>query len=652
MTGDFPGEAQFFYEEYLDGGEPYRIDGCPGTIELYYKDGVALCPVGQGKTTAAMNTAAKAGKVLLAAYNTLYAFDPAKMEVRQVKIKMPDSGSAVTELPDGTAAIYNMKMLYRYDGELHELPLPTDFKQKKTCHLGVSQDGKYLYFGDPLAAYDLSGGKVVQSIPEIGTVRWGYATDTRRNELNLAAWRRIIVLANADNPAKWREIGRLGSTDAAPIYTHRDVAPASCSGSLCYLPESDEMLFASRTGVTILGMKPHAGNLCGELKWERYVRDNDEIAGDTALHQALRRRKMIAAWVTTSHAVNADALANMKKSGINAVIHMVFQIDHGRFYPPHDVRQTILNTGKLCAEKDMTYILCITPYNISVNNSKQTFRRMILPDGTVAKYRSEPRNPQYTVTEFPCWLDREYSEKAGMRFNMVEFAKLAKEAGIVGVIFELGDGTTPTNIHGRNCLCDHCFQSYLASAGLGKEDVPANQRAKFLGKQKKYPDFVHWQQEELAKICAEANAAMREIAPEVCACVMLPETASDYTKDWRFTAFIKGFQRKGNPVPVFSEQTYALPYMPELCSKLDDKWASNGLETLLIPGQTNYWIPPAELAKRVRTYLKYTPGVYYYHNYQWYTERRGEPFYNPMDRMFHKGGYTLGDYMDLPNPLK
>ena len=58
MTGDFPGEAQFFYEEYLDGGEPYRIDGCPGTIELYYKDGVALCPVGQGKTTAALNTAA------------------------------------------------------------------------------------------------------------------------------------------------------------------------------------------------------------------------------------------------------------------------------------------------------------------------------------------------------------------------------------------------------------------------------------------------------------------------------------------------------------------------------------------------------------------------------------------------------------------
>ena len=58
MTGDFPGEAQCFYEEYLAGGDRYQIDGCPDTIELYYKNGVALCPVGQGKVAAALNTAA------------------------------------------------------------------------------------------------------------------------------------------------------------------------------------------------------------------------------------------------------------------------------------------------------------------------------------------------------------------------------------------------------------------------------------------------------------------------------------------------------------------------------------------------------------------------------------------------------------------
>ena len=58
MAGDFPGEAQYYYEEYLDGGEAYTIKGTPGDITLYYKDGVALCPIGQGKISAAVNTSA------------------------------------------------------------------------------------------------------------------------------------------------------------------------------------------------------------------------------------------------------------------------------------------------------------------------------------------------------------------------------------------------------------------------------------------------------------------------------------------------------------------------------------------------------------------------------------------------------------------
>ena len=58
MAGDFPGEAQCFYEEYLAGGDTYQINGTPGTIDLYYKDGIALCLTGQGKVAAALNTAA------------------------------------------------------------------------------------------------------------------------------------------------------------------------------------------------------------------------------------------------------------------------------------------------------------------------------------------------------------------------------------------------------------------------------------------------------------------------------------------------------------------------------------------------------------------------------------------------------------------
>ena len=58
MAEDFPGEAQYYYEEYLDGCETYTIKGSPDDLTLYYKDGVALCLTGMGKVSAAINTSA------------------------------------------------------------------------------------------------------------------------------------------------------------------------------------------------------------------------------------------------------------------------------------------------------------------------------------------------------------------------------------------------------------------------------------------------------------------------------------------------------------------------------------------------------------------------------------------------------------------
>ena len=58
MAGDFPGEAQYYYEAYLTDAEAFDVPyGAPGT-KLYYKDGVALCVLGMGKVNAALTTMA------------------------------------------------------------------------------------------------------------------------------------------------------------------------------------------------------------------------------------------------------------------------------------------------------------------------------------------------------------------------------------------------------------------------------------------------------------------------------------------------------------------------------------------------------------------------------------------------------------------
>lgn len=58
MAGDFPGEAQYYYERYLDGAETYEIAGGTEGNLLYVKDGVALYMLGMGKVNSALNTMA------------------------------------------------------------------------------------------------------------------------------------------------------------------------------------------------------------------------------------------------------------------------------------------------------------------------------------------------------------------------------------------------------------------------------------------------------------------------------------------------------------------------------------------------------------------------------------------------------------------
>lgn len=53
MTGDEPGEAQFYYDAYVKDGDQYEITGGYEDHKLYVKDGVALYVTGMGKVNSA-----------------------------------------------------------------------------------------------------------------------------------------------------------------------------------------------------------------------------------------------------------------------------------------------------------------------------------------------------------------------------------------------------------------------------------------------------------------------------------------------------------------------------------------------------------------------------------------------------------------------
>jgi purine nucleoside permease len=55
MSGDFPGEAQYYFDAYVKNGEVYDIDGGFQGNKLYVKDGVALYVTGMGKVNTAVS---------------------------------------------------------------------------------------------------------------------------------------------------------------------------------------------------------------------------------------------------------------------------------------------------------------------------------------------------------------------------------------------------------------------------------------------------------------------------------------------------------------------------------------------------------------------------------------------------------------------
>ena len=57
ITGDFPGEAQLFYEKYCQGGEEIELSHMPPTAHFYYnkETGAAILITGAGKTAAGLS---------------------------------------------------------------------------------------------------------------------------------------------------------------------------------------------------------------------------------------------------------------------------------------------------------------------------------------------------------------------------------------------------------------------------------------------------------------------------------------------------------------------------------------------------------------------------------------------------------------------
>lgn len=56
ISGDFPGEGQYYFKEYMKDADTYKIPGGHEGSKMYVKDGIAYYVLGEGKINAALST--------------------------------------------------------------------------------------------------------------------------------------------------------------------------------------------------------------------------------------------------------------------------------------------------------------------------------------------------------------------------------------------------------------------------------------------------------------------------------------------------------------------------------------------------------------------------------------------------------------------
>lgn len=617
------------FSKTLDDNEaPIHFD-CPAPLGTHFNQPL-LAPLSEQQF------------LLAARDGTVWRFDCQKPNGAKVAFSFKPGKFTMARNPaSGKVYAFSSSKLLQWQDD--NFVLLTELPVSECYSINFSPSGEHIYFYQPLSAYEIATGKFISTSEHNQLYRWGMAVDVKNNVLYCAGWNALDAFWPADTPAKWQQINALMVTDQVPIYTHRALNPATNNGSVIYLQDKDEMLVACKLGITTL-KRNTTGAETFPLKndFRQLQFDNRSLAGNGDWQKFLRRQKLVAAWVSSTSEITNESMANYRRAGINTLLFLCFQIDHGQFYPPYDVRESIRKVSKLCRENDFQLIAAITPYNISINNSDPNFRRLVVANGEIGRYTRPPRNEKYVNLDFPCYHDQSFAERQGVIYQAREFALLAQEKIIDGLCFELGDGFGGTNISRSLCFCDACMTKF----GQVPELPPPAERQRWLYNNNLYQAYESFQEQELAAICRAARTTAFSLAPGMELMVMLPEQTTAYQNSWFFNAFIGGFQLPDRPVTVFSEQTYGCPYMPQLVIEPVQAWQKRGWQTILIPGIVNYWLAPEQLRQRSQEYAQATAGIYYYHGYRWYQEKFEEIIQKPINKFDFRPPATLRQYIE------
>ncbi len=110
------------------------------------------------------------------------------------------------------------------------------------------------------------------------------------------------------------------------------------------------------------------------------------------------------------------------------------------------------------------------------------------------------------------------------------------------------------------CVCEACFQEFLAYRGIKVHRPGDAHRASWLKEEGLYQDFGAWQLEQVEALARGTERAVHKLNPDLIIGVLLLDQLGGY-----YNAWARGLGTEEMPVIAFGESTYAwdgIPFMP------------------------------------------------------------------------------------------
>lgn len=284
---------------------------------------------------------------------------------------------------------------------------------------------------------------------------------------------------------------------------------------------------------------------------------------------------------------NIDVLGEMAESGMNLAL-----VKFGDLHTPMQAPELelLVKWAKACQQAGVGFMPVINLW------------------GYYEKYWIRLRyHLYYNGIEFgktPCPLEAEVY-KLAVHERVLELARLSRSVPIEGVAIDLEMYAADMTIFPDYCLCDYCFERFLAGRAVSKR-FAVNMRQNYLVKSKQVDAYRTFTADSIAQLAQNTKEQLEAIVPDFMIAVLHLDLDKTYNR-----GLAKGLGSGRRVVLAFTEQTYSTGYS-DYIRKTQRRFDDSRANAKLVVGIWQDEFPPENLAEQYYHCAKDSAGYWIY----------------------------------------